>query len=227
MACEALQYAEVRARLPAAYGGDGHLLAVPGVATDGRVDDTLIERDHALDQRQVAFDDLVPLLLLQQRQPGTCMLRHDHQARCVFIQPVDDSRAQWRSRRFRIAGLQVRQISQERIDQRIVMMPWRGMHHQAGGFVHHQEIGIFIDDIERQGEWASVLQGSRTGDGRNLDCVPSTQQISRLALLAIDQHRSTGDQLLDGITRHVLHGLNQESIKPLAGSLGVNNEALC
>src|SRR5260370_17207254 len=87
---ETLKYTKMRARLPAAYGGDCHLLAMARVTPNGRVDTSPVERHTAYYKGKVALYHFVPLHLFFERRPCAGGFRSYNQPRCVFIQPLDD-----------------------------------------------------------------------------------------------------------------------------------------
>ena len=132
------------ARFPAAHCGDSHLLPVARVAPNGRIDTSLVERNIALDQGDIAFDDGVPFHLLYQYRVSARVPGHDHQPGGILIQAMHDPRS-----RIRANALQVRQVCQQRVDQRIIMVPRSRMHDHPRRFIHHQYILVLVDDVER------------------------------------------------------------------------------
>src|SRR6266851_1261284 len=105
---------EMGARLPAVDRGDGHLLTMARVASDGSIDVALVERHTTLYKGQITLDYFVSLHLPGERHQRTCVLCHDNEARCVLVQAMDDAWSLLAS----IAAnpLQFRTIGQECID---------------------------------------------------------------------------------------------------------------
>ena len=75
---------------------------------------------------------------------GFVIFGNDHDAAGILIQPVHDTGAD-----HPVDARQVLTVKQQRIDQRARIMPRRRMHHHAPGFIEHDHIFIFIDDIQR------------------------------------------------------------------------------
>src|SRR5215831_19952696 len=88
---ETLKYTKMRACLPAAYGGDRHLLAMARVTSNGRVNTSLVEWHTAYYKGKIALDNFVPLHLLCERGQCASVFRYYNQPRRVFIQAMDDT----------------------------------------------------------------------------------------------------------------------------------------
>jgi hypothetical protein len=69
-------------------------------------------------------------------------LGHDHEARRVAIQPMHDPRAAFG------AASESGAAGDQGIDQRIVPMTRRGVHHQPGRLIDNGEMLVFEDDVE-------------------------------------------------------------------------------
>src|SRR5262249_22980973 len=85
---EALQDTEVGARFPATSGGDCHLLTMTWIASNGRVDTSLIQGDNAFHQGQIALDHLIALHLCDQSCLSASVSGNDQQTRGVAIQTM-------------------------------------------------------------------------------------------------------------------------------------------
>ena len=72
-------------------------------------------------------------------------LGDDHESRGVAVEPVHDAGSALGP-----AG-QSRAAGDERVDQRVVPMAWRGVDDQAGRLVDHGEVLVLVDDDERDG----------------------------------------------------------------------------
>ena len=80
-------------------------------------------------------------------QPVMCAVRfcHDQQAARILVDPMHDTRAFLAAHAREIAA----EMMQQRVDQRSARGARGRMHHHARRFVHHDQIVIFIADIER------------------------------------------------------------------------------
>src|SRR5450755_3971592 len=87
----ALLDAKMGARLATIDRGNGHLLTVARIATNGGVDTPLVQRDNARDQGEIAFHYLVALHLFDHSDLRMRVLRHDEQAGGVAVQPMHDA----------------------------------------------------------------------------------------------------------------------------------------
>jgi hypothetical protein len=79
-------------------------------------------------------------------------LGHDHETRCISIQPVNDSRPS-----FGAPG-QGGPPRYQGVDQGVIPVARSGMHHQPSRLVDNRELLIFEDDGERYG---AGLEGAR------------------------------------------------------------------
>ncbi len=139
------QDAKARARLAATTSArdDGHPLALAGIAPDGSLDDPLDGGHASFDQGQIALDELVRLDLGGERRVRGGIFGDDQQTRRVLVEAVHDSGP------LRLAAREVRDVREQRIDQRTARVTRRGMHDHAGGLVHDQQELIFKDDRQR------------------------------------------------------------------------------
>ena len=121
-----------------------HLLAVHGVASDGRVD--AAPRHHlAPHQCDVLLFNLAILKLPGQRVVRGVVLGDDDQAGRPAIEAVHDART------FLAAdAAQVVEVMEQRVDERAARVSGRRMHDHAGRLVDDGEIPILIHDGERQ-----------------------------------------------------------------------------
>ncbi|MNN45853.1 hypothetical protein D3C81_1602050 [compost metagenome] len=138
MGAETLQHPVVADRRLAA-GDHGHALALLAMAADGGID-LAAGRDHTDHHGLIDTAHAAGLQLRHQAGVGLEGLGHHHQAGGVLVQAVDDAGP-------RHVG-QPRHMVQQGVQQGAVGMPGSRMHHQAGGLVQHQQVFVFIDDIE-------------------------------------------------------------------------------
>ena len=100
---------------------------------------------HAIDQRQIAAVNGMTLELVGQPMVGRVMLGHHQQPGGVLVDPVDDPGPLFAADpRQAVAAMM-----QQRIDQRAAPRPRGRMHHHARSLVEDDQIGIFIDHVQR------------------------------------------------------------------------------
>src|SRR6266702_2392336 len=132
---ETLKYTKMRARLPAAYGGDSHLLAMARVTPNGRVDTTLVERHTAYYKGKIALDHFVPLHLFCERRQCAGVFRYYNQPGCVFIQAMDDT---WPLLAADVAAF--RAIGQQGIDICIVSVTRSRVYDHTSLLINNQQV---------------------------------------------------------------------------------------
>src|SRR5258708_33856554 len=128
---ETLKYTKMRARLPAAYGGDCHLLAMARVTPNRRVDTSLVKRQTAYYKGKIALDHFMPLHLFCERRQRAGVFRYYNQPGCVFIQAMDDT-----GPLFAADVAEFRAIGQQCIDSCIGSMTRSGIHNHASRSIH-------------------------------------------------------------------------------------------
>ena len=83
--------------------------------------------------------------LLGKADVGGVVLCHHQQAACVLIDAVDDAGADLAAN----AGKAALAVPQQGVDQRAVLVAGCGVHHHALGLVDHQQMGVLVDDLQR------------------------------------------------------------------------------
>ena len=121
-----------------------HLLPLLRVAAD-RLVDPLARLDHAPHQRDVLLLDLAIVELPRQLLVRAVVLRHDHQPGRAAIEPMDDARPQLAA-----DAAQILDVVQQRVHQRARAVARRRMHDHARRLVEHDDVGVLVDDEERQ-----------------------------------------------------------------------------
>jgi hypothetical protein len=142
-------------------GGNNHPLSILLMAGDGRVDahGTLVQVSP--DQCGVAAADPAGGDGCAEPPVREIGLRHEHEPRCVSIQPMNDTRPA-----FGAAG-QRSAACYQGVDQSVVPMPRRWVNDQARRFVDHSEMLVFEDNRERNGarlksaRWLVIRQADR------------------------------------------------------------------
>jgi hypothetical protein len=152
---------------------------------------------------------------------GLVAFGDDQQAGSVLVYPVDDAGA--------LDAADARQLAramvEQRVDQSAVQIARGGMDDKAGGFVHYDQVVVFISDGE-----GNILRlgiergGGRQGDGEtrasgNLDR-------ARGGHLAVDLDLPLGDQRLDSFARDGglwRAGLGQFAVEAACGGDGATD----
>ncbi len=84
--------------------------------------------------------------LLRELELRLVVLRHSQQAARVLVNAVhEDAHALVE----RVGVLAQAQVMREGVDERALVVAVAGMDHHAGGFVDHEHVVIFIDDLQR------------------------------------------------------------------------------
>ena len=82
---------------------------------------------------------------------GLVLLRHHEKPGGVLIEPMHDSGTD----RAPDSG-QAPDLKQKGVHQRPRPMSWSRVHHHPGGFIHHKEVLILIDDVNGDRLWHGV-----------------------------------------------------------------------
>src|SRR5579875_1650579 len=189
---EALQHAEAGARLASRSRGNVHLLAMPWITTNGGIYASAIKRHNAINERQIALYYRVALHLLDQSCAGAGVSGNDEQAGGILVQAVDDAGT------LHIPGGSQRRVArQQRIDQRIIVVAWRGMHDHTGSLVDDQQVLICVEDIERQRLRCDLLGAGCAHLLSHRYLIAGPEHIAGFALAPGDEHSSPGKELLD------------------------------
>ena len=128
---------------------DRHAVARYGIAVDRLVDNAVRPVGRAPDKSPIAtLKAPAPAVIGElrgQRPMGPIVLRYDHQAGGVFVEPVHDAGTPHAAD----AGQALPAMGDQRIDQRAGPMAGRRMDHKAAGLIDDDDIVVLIDDIER------------------------------------------------------------------------------
>ena len=110
-----------------------------------RILDAESDRRRAPDECEVFLAHQPIVKLRRQRAVGAIVFCDDHDSGCPAVQAVHDAGA------FHAADpRQIVHVMQERIHQRAGRMSRRGVHHHSGGFIDDDQIGIVVNDRQRQ-----------------------------------------------------------------------------
>ncbi len=145
---------------------------------------------------------------------GKIVLCHDQQAGGVLVNAVDDSRALFPAD----AREAVSAVPEQRVHQRSVRMAGGRVNHHPAGFVDHDEIPVFIDDVQRDllGKERDLFRfRKRYGDfcPRFTACVLLYRPVS-------DPDRAFFDQALRCAPAQPRDSTSEESVDSLSALLG-------
>ena len=122
----------------------GHALAVARIAAHGGLHHALGRAlPRTMGQRKVFAAHLPGGDGGHQRIHRRAGFGHGHQAAGVFVQPVHDARARQTGKS--------RAVGQQAIEQRAAPVAGRRVNHQAGGFVQHEQVLVFMQHGQRHG----------------------------------------------------------------------------
>jgi len=179
------------------------------VAADQRFDLAVVGH-HAGGDATVDALDGAGLQLLHQVGLRQQRFGYHHQAGGVFVQSVHNARA-GNVRELRVAV-------QQAVQQGARPVARRRVYHQAGGFVHHQDVFVFVDDGEvyRLGGVGQRLGLRNHFHGDDF----AAQQLGLARLLfAVQQDLAVLDPLRDAAARVVRQQARQGRVQAFAGKI--------
>src|SRR5215471_9034236 len=141
---ELLGLDDARDRFAAAPGLRRHLLPVARVASDRLVDPSS-RLNFSPDERDVFLLDFPIVKLPRQLLVRGVVLRDDHQPRGAPIEPMDDA-----GPLLSADAAQVADVMEQRVHERAARMSGSGMDDHAGGLVDDDQVGVLIQDSQRQ-----------------------------------------------------------------------------
>lgn len=199
---------------PAGNGQNGHALAVAGMASDGNVDDAALRFQAAMHEGKVSFFDAAGFELRLQMPVRSIILGNQNDAGGVFIQAVDDARSLYSPHPF-----QIRAMMEDGIDERTAGMTGGGVHDHAGGFVHGDEVIIFVKDVEQD---RFGCGGCRRGRGDvDVDHITGEEALADFGGACIDQRIAVTNPALDfgaGVRGQVVGKIAVEPVGGVADS---------
>ena len=135
---------------------DSHQFTVGGIPPDWGFDAPCWRGWFPIHQRQVKFlhDASSELVLKPSMRPF--IFCHNDQTRGFFIQPVDNSRAFLAAYPFHLG-----RVSKRGMDESPAVVTRRRVHHHPGGFIHHKQIIVLENNIQRD-----ILSHQAAGDWR-------------------------------------------------------------
>ena len=120
-----------------------HARAMVRAAAQPRFDLALLLRHTTVDQRHVQLEDFTIAELLGQPFMRHIIFSDDQQGRGLFIDAMYDAGPYAPS-----GSRQLIEVIDQRIRQRPRFLPCAGVNHQPRRLVHHNQIIIFINDVE-------------------------------------------------------------------------------
>ena len=146
--------------------------------------------------------------LVGQVELGGGVLGHHQQPAGILVYPVHQHA--------HALVLHVRaqvQVIGQGVHQRTVVVAVTGVHHHAGGFVHHQHVVVFIDNVQgnvfRKDFRAAALVGHH-----ELDHVQGPDNVVGLHRLLVHQHIAQFDGLLHTAAGSIFLMLRDETVYP-------------
>jgi len=140
--------------------------------------------------------------LLLQSFARVFRLGDDQHAARVLVESMDDARteASYRVARIERSSLETR-ARKEAGNQRVIPVPPAGVHDDASGLVHDDELFVLVEDLERHRRiWLDVARRRRAwldvDDGTGADFV------TRSARFSVDSHTPFGNPTLNGGSRY-------------------------
>jgi hypothetical protein len=125
---------------------DGHPEALPGVPADRTIQDAGTWRRLSPDDGKVGAPERPLGELRRQRTVGRVVASRQHQARGALVEPVHDA---WPSGS--AAGRPLPSPPQQRVYQGAGAVTGRRVDHHAGRLVDDDQVGVLVDDPERDG----------------------------------------------------------------------------
>ena len=104
-----------------------------------------VARRFAADERVVNLFDFARGELFREREVRLVIFGDDEAAAGFLVEPVDDAR----SRHAADAAQRTFAMMQQRVDERVFLVPGGGMHDESGGFVDDEQRFVLEQNIER------------------------------------------------------------------------------
>ena len=175
------------------------------VAADRGVDRAGQRGRAPLDERDVLAVDVARLQRRLQRAQHGVALGDDEQAARVAVQAVHDAGAH----RVAAGG-----PAGERLHERPALVPRGGVHDDAGGLVHDEQVLVLPDDLVRGGR--AVAERHRLMDVGVVDVedLAAAELVALAGGRPVDEHLARGDQALRAGARPEVPG--EQRVEPLA-----------
>ena len=112
----------------------------------GSANRAAVGRHLAVNQREIVLAYRAVLELGGKMFKGSGVLGHHQGAGGVLVEPVDDPRPELGA-----DAAEVRAVIEQAVDERPGVMARGRMHDQPRRLVDHQDVGVFVQDVERNG----------------------------------------------------------------------------
>ena len=165
----------VRHGMAGVFLRNGHALSIDRVAADGGVHRAGIGAEAAVDHGLVHTRKAPVGELRRERLMGEIVFCHDQKAARVAVDAVDDAGAHLSAD----AGERIAAMVQQGVDERPVRVAGRGMHNETARLVHHDEIRVLVNNVERD----ILRRGARRGGRIILGDEKHVPRVGELAFL--------------------------------------------
>lgn len=187
-----------------------HLLAVGVRPPDPGIDRSGSYRGYAIHRRCIESVDAVRLELLSQPFMSLVRLGNDQKARSILVDAMDDAGASDAANSRQVAPTMVKQG----VDQRSIKVTRRRVHDQSRGLIHHDEIGIFMYDNERD-ILCRGLGLDRRGH-RDSENLPRQHFHGRIESATLCRHPTLDNQALQPFAGKRWQQIGKRLVEPLS-----------
>jgi len=202
----------------AAARPDDHPPPVHGIAADRRLDDDGLLAGVTPDQGEVFLLEPPALELPREGELGDVVLRDDHHATGVLVEPVHDPRT------CRGAAGVGGDLADDRVHQRAGRVPMRRVHDEPRWLVHHEHVVVLIEHIHRDVLAEQRERGLRVGYVDH-ERFAHAHLVGRFDRGAVHGDAAVMRKPLDRATAE-LGPFGQESIDPLSGCIRLELDPL-
>jgi hypothetical protein len=168
-------------------------------------------------ERQIDFSHRARGKLFGKIAVRRIVFGNDKRSTGFFVEPVDDAGAFLSADRGQIFAM-----SQEGIDERVLLMTRPGMHDEPGRFVKNEEIVVFEKNLERDrlGLRIALFDFGFT----YFDYVADADRIARSRRFAVHANKSGADQCLKSSAGKNWQRQSEGTVEPLSGLVARNSE---
>lgn len=207
---------------PEGFGGAGagtlayaHALAMDGMAGDGAGDAAGGGSGASAHDGEISFAGGAIGELLGEVLVGEFIFRHEDAAAGVLVQTVDDAGAEG------VAALaDGSAVVEDGVDEGAVPMTDGGMNDEASGFVEAEEVGVLIQNLERD-VFGAGLDGRGFGFGRTgEDAIAGVDGIGGAGGLVIDGDKTGGEGFLPAGAADLRLLRGEPAVETRGGGLG-------
>ena len=185
---------------------------------NGRADVALFRRDRATDNRMINLLHGASGELRGKREVRRVVLG-DHEAAAGFlVEPVHDAGAHHAADAAELTGGMV----QQRVDERVRLVPGGRVHDHAGRFVEHQQVVVLEKNIERD-----FLRLRRRGPGVrpvDFDFLAHARMVRGFDRPAVHANVPLFDEALHGAARDRREPRAQKDVEPFARQRFINDD---